>query len=59
MAEAGVKGIDSLLAAISSHNQASINFHLQNGFKECGRFLRVGRKFGQDFDVVWMQRLLA
>ena len=59
VAEAGVKGIDSLLAAISSHNQASINFHLQNGFKECGRFLRVGCKFGQDFDVVWMQRLLA
>ena len=22
---------------------------------ECGRFRRVGRKRGQDFDMVWMQ----
>jgi L-amino acid N-acyltransferase YncA len=56
--EAGPKGIDCLLANISSRNEASIRFHLQNGFQECGRFLRVGRKFGEDFDVVWMQRHL-
>jgi L-amino acid N-acyltransferase YncA len=59
VSEARVKGIDSLLASISSHNEESIRFHLQNGFRECGRFLRVGRKFGEDFDVVWMQRHLA
>jgi len=47
-------GIDSILAAISSHNQPSLHFHLRQGFKECGRFPRVGRKFGEDFDVVWM-----
>ncbi|MDI6853635.1 MAG: GNAT family N-acetyltransferase [Deltaproteobacteria bacterium] len=47
-------GIDSILASVSSLNQASLNFHLRHGFKECGRFPRVGRKFGEDFDVVWM-----
>jgi L-amino acid N-acyltransferase YncA len=57
--EAGPRGIDSLLANISSRNEESIRFHLKNGFRECGRFLRVGRKFGEDFDVVWMQKQLA
>lgn len=56
--EAGQLGIDSLLANISSRNPGSIRFHLKNGFKECGRFLKVGRKFGEDFDVVWMQKML-
>jgi L-amino acid N-acyltransferase YncA len=47
-------GIDSILAAMSSRNQASLQFHLRQGFKECGRFPRVGIKIGEDFDVVWM-----
>jgi len=25
---------------------------------ECGRFLKVGRKFGEDFDAVWLQKRL-
>jgi phosphinothricin acetyltransferase len=49
------QGIDSLLANISSRNEGSLRFHLKNGFEECGRFPRIGRKFGKDFDVVWMQ----
>ena len=48
--------VDNLLASISSPNQASVAFHLQHGFTECGRFVGVGHKFGQDFDVIWMQR---
>lgn len=51
-------GIDSLLASISSRNGESISFHVKNGFQECGRLRRVGRKFGEDFDVVWMQKSL-
>jgi phosphinothricin acetyltransferase len=47
-------GIDSILAPISSRNQPSLHFHLRQGFKECGRFPQVGKKFGEDFDVVWM-----
>ena len=51
--------IDSILASISSLNEGSIRFHLKCGFKECGRFLKIGRKFGKDFDVVWMQKQLS
>ncbi len=57
--EARKMGIDSLLASISSRNEESIRFHRHHGFRECGRFLRVGHKFGEDFDVVWMQKCLA
>ncbi len=49
-------GVDNLLASISSRNPESLEFHRQHGFQECGRFLEVGRKFGQSFDVVWVQR---
>jgi len=48
-------GVDTFLAHISSLNDGSIRFHLRHGFTECGRFRRVGRKRGQDFDMVWMQ----
>jgi len=48
----------STTAHISSLNEGSIRFHLRHGFTECGRFRRVGRKRGQDFDMVWMQLTL-
>lgn len=51
-------GVDSILASISSPNEASLAFHRRHGFVECGRFVAVGHKHGQDFDVVWMQRRL-
>lgn len=56
--EGGAKkmGIRVILADISSLNQESISFHRKHGFSECGRFRRVGRKHGRDFDVVWMQK---
>ena len=47
-------GIDRLLANISSLNQESLQFHRKFGFQECGRFSGIGRKFGKDFDVIWM-----
>jgi L-amino acid N-acyltransferase YncA len=54
--EAGRRmGVDTFLAHISSLNDGSIRFHLRHGFTECGRFRRVGRKHGRDFDMVWMQ----
>lgn len=52
------QGIDTLLAHISSLNEASLRFHRKHGFQECGRFQRIGRKFGRDFDLIWMQRSL-
>jgi L-amino acid N-acyltransferase YncA len=56
--EARIMGITTILASISSLNQASLAFHKKNGFVECGRFTRIGRKKGQEFDVVWMQRMV-
>lgn len=52
-------GIKSILANISSLNSASLNFHLKYGFEECGRFKQIGKKFNQQFDVVWMQKFLT
>ena len=55
---ARAKGVDRVLASISSRNEASLAFHRKHGFEVCGRFGSVGRKFGQDFDVVWMLKRL-
>ncbi len=51
-------GIDNVLASIASLNEPSIRFHEKQGFRQCGRLPNVGRKFGKDFDVVWMQLIL-
>jgi L-amino acid N-acyltransferase YncA len=56
VAEAQKLNIDSILASTSSLNEPSINFHLKNGFTECGRFHKIGRKFGRDFDLLWLQK---
>ena len=57
-ADARILGVDTILANISSRNEQSLKFHRKQGFAECGRFLNIGSKFGQDFDVVWMQKFL-
>ncbi|MBP1927475.1 phosphinothricin acetyltransferase [Methanolinea mesophila] len=49
-------GVTTLLVHISSKNEASIRFHQRNGFAEVGRLHSVGRKFGESFDIVWMQK---
>jgi phosphinothricin acetyltransferase len=56
--DAKEKGIHTVLAGVSSLNEASIRFHKKNGFEECGRFRSVGLKKGTRFDVVWLQRFL-
>jgi L-amino acid N-acyltransferase YncA len=58
MSWAARHGIDNLLSSISSENGPSLAFHRSQGFVECGRMRRVGRKFDHDFDIVWMQRML-
>jgi phosphinothricin acetyltransferase len=52
-------GITTFLANISSLNEGSLRFHRRHGFTECGRFLKVGRKAGRSFDMVWVQRIEA
>lgn len=50
------RGVSILMASISSKNIGSINFHIQNGFRQCGLFENVVKKNGVTFDMVWMQK---
>jgi L-amino acid N-acyltransferase YncA len=54
--QAGQQGIEVIVVSLSSRNLASLAFHLKNGFEICGTLRQVGKKFGQDFDVVLMQK---
>ena len=49
-------GINNFVAHISSKNEQSLRFHKKLGFKECGRLKDMGVKFGQKFDIVWVQK---
>jgi phosphinothricin acetyltransferase len=51
-------GIDTLLAHISSANTGSLRFHQKHGFRQCGHFTRVGRKWHRDYDIIWVQKFL-
>jgi phosphinothricin acetyltransferase len=53
---ARAKGIDNLLASVSSLNEQSLRFHRKHGFECCGVLRSIGRKAGRDFDVVWLQK---
>lgn len=57
--QAGQQGIEVIVASLSSRNQASLAFHLKNGFEISGTLKQVGKKFGQDFDVVLMQKHIS
>lgn len=48
-----------LVANIASRNEASIRFHAKQGFTVAGNLVGVGEKFGEPFDVVWMQRTIG
>ena len=52
------KEIRTILANISSRNTGSIAFHERQGFKKCGCFREIGRKRGEPFDVIWMQKMI-
>ena len=51
-------GIDTIIAEISSKNGPSLLFHAKHGFTDAGRIARAGRKHGEDFDVVLMQKFI-
>jgi phosphinothricin acetyltransferase len=55
-AEAEKMGMTSLVANMASKNTASILFHTRHEFTEAGRLHNAGTKFGERFDVVWMQK---
>jgi phosphinothricin acetyltransferase len=51
-------GMTSLVANMASKNRASIHFHTRCGFAEVGRLHNAGSKFGEPFDMIWMQKML-
>jgi phosphinothricin acetyltransferase len=51
-------GMTSLVANMASKNKASIQFHLRCGFTEVGRLQNAGSKFGESFDIIWMQKMV-
>ncbi len=52
-------GVREVVAVIGdSQNGASIRLHEKQGFRHCGKLLKVGHKFGRWLDVVMMQRSL-
>ncbi|WP_231932281.1 MULTISPECIES: GNAT family N-acetyltransferase [Butyricimonas] len=57
-ADAKKRGIRIILADISSKKPQSISFHEKFGFTPCARLEKVGHKFGEDFDVIIMQKNL-
>lgn len=53
------KDITNFLAHISSKNVQSLAFHAKHGFEEVGRFKKIGKKFDEFFDIVWVQKELS
>lgn len=48
--------VHTIVAGVALPNAASVALHEAFGFREVGVFREVGRKFGQFWDVKWMQR---
>ncbi len=40
-------------------NNNSVYFHESMGYTQCARFHRCGYKFGQWYDMVWMEKMLG
>jgi phosphinothricin acetyltransferase len=49
-------GMKALVANRSSKNEAGIHFPKRHEFEEAGNLAGVGEKFGNPFDILWMQR---
>ena len=56
--KASEHGFHTIIARISAESKGSIATHQKAGFKEVGRELQTGRKFGRWLDVVVMQRFV-
>ncbi|MGG5372786.1 phosphinothricin acetyltransferase [Enterococcus sp. AZ196] len=47
-----------LTACITGGNQASIDFHEKLGYQEVANFPKIGFKFDQWHDVIWLQKFM-
>ncbi|MCQ2385408.1 MAG: N-acetyltransferase family protein [Clostridia bacterium] len=52
------RGLENLVAIITSANETSLAFHLKMGFTTVGRLPGVGYKFGTYADVLYCQKRL-
>ena len=52
------KSIVNMLACITYPNPKSIDFHTKFGFEKVGHFPKVGYKFKEWRDIVWMQKVI-
>lgn len=52
------KNIVNMLACITYPNPKSIDFHTKFGFEKVGHFPKVGYKFNEWRDIVWMQKVI-
>lgn len=48
--------LERIVAGVALPNPASLALHHRFGFRTVGVFTRVGRKFGQYWDVAWFER---
>jgi len=52
------EGLHRAVAGIALPNDASLALHRRFGYRDVGTYSEVGHKFGQFWDVHWMQREL-
>lgn len=53
------KGKKNFLACLSLPNEASLVFHQKRGYEQVAHFKKVGYKFGQWHDIIWLQKSLV
>ena len=58
MDEARARGVHSMVAAVTSENEASIHLHTSVGFRQAGYLPQVGHKFGRWLNLVLLQAIL-
>ena len=56
--EAKLAQIHTLVANITSENQASLRLFEKNGYQKCAHFKEVGKKFGRILDLVCLEKIL-
>jgi phosphinothricin acetyltransferase len=57
--ELGKTDLHRCYAGIAQPNAASVRLHTKFGFKKVGHYKEVGWKFGQYWDVIWMEKELS
>ncbi len=50
--------LERIVAGVALPNPASVALHGRFGFRHVGTFTRIGRKFGEFWDVAWFERPL-